>query len=137
MDKAQKASELIQSRGFGNLATNSIRHPGTPFVSLVEYALNIKNEPVFLLSGLAVHSKNLLADPKASLIIYAASVEQDPMNSARVTLMGEVHKTSASEAYLDRHPHARQWAGFGDFSFYAMTVTDTYFVGGFGQMGWI
>ena len=144
MEKARTARELVGSRGFGCLSTQSLRHPGFPFVSIAEYATTGETgQLVFLLSGLAVHSKNLALDPRASLIVFAPDAEQDTLGAARVTLIGEVRpvpeaeKESVRERYLARHPQAEQWAGFGDFAFYRMQVADVYFVGGFGQMGWV
>ncbi len=143
MDKARKARELVGSRGFGCLSTQSARHPGFPFVSIAEYATDAAGQPVFLLSGLAVHSKNLAGDARASLIVFAPDAEQDTLGAARVTLMGEVRPVAEDEQdavkdrYLARHPQAEQWAGFGDFAFYRMQVADVYYVGGFGQMGWV
>lgn len=141
MDKAKNARELVESRGFGCLSTLSARHPGFPFVSIAEFASDGAGAPVFLLSGLAVHTKNLEADPKASLIVFAPDAEQDTLGSARVTLMGELHRleedAAVRERYLARHPQAAQWVDFGDFGFYRMEVADIYYVGGFGQMGWV
>ena len=141
MEKARNARELVESRGFGCLSTLSARHPGFPFVSIAEFAADAAGAPVFLLSGLAVHTKNLAADPKASLIVFAADAEQDTLGSARVTLMGELQPveddTEVRERYLARHPQAAQWVDFGDFAFYRMEVSAIYYVGGFGQMGWV
>ena len=143
MEKAKNARQLMESRGFGCLSTLSARHPGFPFVSIAEYATDAAGAPVFLLSGLAVHSKNLAADARASLIVFAPDAEQDTLGSARVTLMGEVRAVPEAEVdavrerYLARHPPAAQWADFGDFAFYRMEVADIYYVGGFGAMGWV
>ena len=143
MEKARNARELVGSRGFGCLSTQSVRHPGFPFASIAEYATDAAGQPVFLLSGLAVHSKNLAVDPRASLIVFAPDAEEDTLGAARVTLMGEVRPVaedeveSVRERYLARHRQAEQWAGFGDFAFYRMQVSDVYYVGGFGQMGWV
>ena len=64
--------------------------------------------------------KNLEADPKASLIVFALDAEQDRLGSARVTLMGELHRvvddTVVRERYLARRPQAAQWVDFGDFA---------------------
>lgn len=143
MEKASSARRLVEARGFGCLSTLSARHPGFPFVSIAEYATGEDGTPLFLFSALAVHAKNLAADPRASLIVFEAGAEQDTLGSARVTLMGEVHRVSeadedaARERYLARHPKAAEWVGFGDFAFYRMAVADVYYVGGFGQMGWV
>lgn len=142
MARAGDARTLVESRGFGCLSTVSVRHPGFPFVSIAEYATDEFGQPTFLLSGLAVHTKNLTADARASLIVFAQDAERDVLGSARVTLMGIVRKLDDSgdgqvrERYLARHPQAEQWADFGDFAFYRMEVADVYFVGGFGDMGW-
>jgi heme iron utilization protein len=143
MEKAHKARELVESRRFGCLSTQSARHPGFPFVSIAEYAASASGEPVFLFSGLAIHTRNLAADARASLIVFAPEAEQDTLGSARVTLMGEVGTVPEAEVdevrayYLARHPQAEQWVGFGDFAFYRMAVGDIYYVGGFGAMGWV
>ena len=143
MAKGNQARELVDSRAFGCLSTLSVRHPGFPFVSICEYATDEAGAPVFLLSGLAVHTKNLMENPRASLIVFAPEAEQDTLGSARVTLIGEVHKVpEASEAairerYLDRNPQAAQWVDFGDFAFYRLRPASVYYVGGFGQMGWV
>ena len=143
MDKARNARELVESRGFGCLATQSARHPGFPFVSIAEYAVDATGRPSFLLSGLAVHTKNLAANPRASLIVFAPDAEQDTLGSARVTMMGEVRPAPEADEddvrarYLARHPQAEQWVGFVDFAFHRMEIADIYYVGGFGQMGWV
>jgi heme iron utilization protein len=142
-ERAQLVRELVASRKFGTLATHSARHEGFPFASIVEYGLDEAGQPVFLLSGLAVHSKNLALNPKASLLVFANETEQDTLGSARVTLMGEVRPVPKEEtgairqSYLYRHPGSAQWVEFGDFRFYRLHVTDVYYVGGFGAMGWV
>ncbi len=142
-DRARLGRELLEARSFGALATQSVRHAGTPFASVVEYAVEELGEPVFLLSNLAVHTKNLRADSRASLLVFDRGAEQDPLGSARVTLLGHVEVVreeeiaATRERYLARHPGAAQWAGFGDFRFYRLRVEEVYYVGGFGAMGWI
>jgi len=142
-EKTLNARALVAARKFGALATHSARHAGFPFASVVEYGLDDDGQPIFLLSGLAIHSKNLAANSKASLLVFAPDTEQDTLGSARVTLMGEVHPIAAEEvsairqAYLERHPGAVQWVEFGDFRFYRLHVADVYYVGGFGAMGWV
>lgn len=146
MTRVQAARALVESRGFGCLSTNSARHAGFPFVSIAEYALDETGQPIFLLSGLAVHTKNIAGNPRASLIVFAPDAENDVLGSARVTLMGIMKKVAEGETekaaairarYLDRHPESRQWADFGDFAFFFLEVIDVYYVGGFGEMGWV
>lgn len=141
--RVEKARELIASRSFGILATMSKRMPGFPFASVTPYACDENGTPLFLMSGLAVHSKNLAENPKASLLVYEPEAESDPLSSARMNLMGEVHvvpeeqAASARAAYLARHPESEQWIDFGDFALYRLAVVDVYYIGGFGEMGWV
>ena len=106
------------------------------------YALSDNGSPVFLISGMAVHTQNLLADPRASLLVMQSGADTDPLGSARATLLGTVNRIAevpeqVRGAYLERHPSAKYWIDFSDFSFFQLDVTDTYFVGGFGVMGWV
>ncbi len=143
VELAQPARLLLASRSFGVLATISQRAPGYPSTSLAPYALDHSGRPLFLLSRLAVHTVNLLSDPRASLLVFDEAAETDPLNSARLNLLGEIRAievgemTDARTAYLTRHPGSERWIDFGDFALYRMTVLEAYYVGGFGVMGWI
>ena len=140
---AELSGRLLRARGFGVLSTLSKRALGHPFGSVVTYAVDSDGSPIFLLSRLAVHTTNLLANPKASLLVFAHEIESQPLNTPRVTIFGEV--TALQEAdvrdmrasYLARHPESDQWIHFGDFSFYRMLLAEAYYVGGFGVMGWV
>ena len=141
--RAQKARSLLHSRRFGVLATISKKMPGFPFASVTPFSVDEQGRALFLFSGLALHTKNILEEPKASLLIFAPEVESDPLNSARMNVFGEVRSVpdqeieSARELYLRDHPDSEQWIGFGDFALYRLEVTEVYFVGGFGEMGWV
>lgn len=143
MERVAKARSLAEDRGYGVLVTVSKRMPGHPFASLTPYALDWEGRPLFLISGLAVHTKNLQENPRASLFVFEASAEQDPLTAARMNLMGEVKPVPEAEldearaAYIARHPDSEQLFGFGDFALYRLTVMDTYYIGGFGEMGWV
>jgi hypothetical protein len=92
---------------------------------------------------MAMHTQNLTADPRASLLVTQDDAGGDPLGASRVTLVGsvvpvpEAEKEAAREIYLARHANSRYWVDFEDFSFYRMDVVDIYYVGGFGVMGWV
>ena len=91
---------------------------------------------MLLLSSLALHTKNILADPRASLMLDERK-DGDPLEGARVMLMGTLVPTAdahARAAYLRRHPEAEMFAGFADFSFYRMTINRAHLVAGFGRI---
>ncbi len=138
----EQARTLVHLAPSGTLGTLSRRHPGHPFVSVMPYAPDDGGRPLVLISGLAMHTQNLDADPRASLLVVQAGHE-DPLAMARVTLMGRAQRLPAAdrpaarEAYLARHPNAVHWVDYGDFAFWRLDLTDVYFVGGFGAMDWL
>jgi hypothetical protein len=127
----------------GSLSTLSLKQPGFPFGSVMPYGLDGRGRPIFLISTMAMHTQNLLADQHASLLITQPDAGGDPLGASRVTLLGNVQAVPAYEAatartlYLARYPNSRHWVDFEDFSFYRLEVVDVYYVGGFGVMGWV
>ena len=107
------------------------------------YALDRQGRPLFLISTMAMHTQNLLADPRASLFVTEPGARGDPLGSSRVTLIGSVSRipepevSAARTVYLTRYPDSKYWVDFDDFFFYRMDVLDVYYVGGFGVMGWV
>jgi putative heme iron utilization protein len=138
---AERARTLVERERLGTLSSQSVKHPGWPFGSVMPYALTEGGAPLFLISSMAIHTQNVLADPRASLLVMQTGNDADPLGMARVTLMGTVTRVDSSdalrEAYLARHPNARHWIDYGDFGFFRLDVTQIYFVGGFGAMGWV
>jgi putative heme iron utilization protein len=139
---AERVRTLLESESVGTLATQSQRHPGFPFASVMPYALVDGASPLFLISGMAIHTQNLLADARASLLVMQSGTGSDPLGAPRATLLGTASRIdepspAIREAYLARHPSARYWIDFSDFSFFRLDVSDVYFVGGFGVMGWV
>jgi heme oxygenase (biliverdin-IX-beta and delta-forming) len=140
---AEQAHTLVHLGRMGTLGTVSRRHPGHPFVSVMPYAPDERGRPLLLISTLAMHTQNLEADPRASLLVAQAGGGDDPLALARVTLMGRglrlpaADRARARETYLARHPNAANWVDFDDFAFWRLDLTDVYFVGGFGAMDWL
>lgn len=127
----------------GSLSTVSRKQPGFPFGSVMPYGLDARGRPIFLVSTMAMHTQNLQADPRASLLVTQADGDGDPLGASRVTLLGNVQTIPEPEVgearglYLERYANSRYWVDFDDFSFYRMEVLDVYYVGGFGVMGWV
>jgi putative heme iron utilization protein len=107
------------------------------------YGLDDHGRPIFLISTLAMHTQNLQADPRASLLVTQEGTDGEPLGASRVTLVGNVlpapdaEVVEARKLYLARHSNSKYWVDFEDFSFYRMNVMDVYYVGGFGVMGWV
>ena len=140
---AERARTLVHVARTGMLSTVSRKHPGHPFGSLMPYAPDERGAPLLLISALAMHTQNLQADPRASLLVTEGARGGDPLAAGRVTLMGRALRLAGAEAaaarpaYLARHPNAAYWVDFGDFAFHRLAVEDVYFVGGFAAMDWI
>jgi putative heme iron utilization protein len=107
------------------------------------YGLDERGRPIFLVSTMAMHTQNLKADPRASLLVTQDDASGDPLGASRVTLVGnvlpipEIEVADARQLYLARYTNSKYWVDFEDFSFYRMDVVDIYYVGGFGVMGWV
>src|ERR1700683_1797633 len=140
---AERARTLVYISRIGSLSTLSRKQPGFPFGSVMPYGLDEQGRPIFLISTMAMHTQNLRADPRASLLVTQDDAGSDPLGASRVTLIGNVlpiPKAEVAEArklYLARYANSKYWVDFEDFSFYRKDVVDIYYVGGFGVMGWV
>ena len=140
---AERARTLAYLGRIGSLSTLSRKQPGFPFGSVMPYGLDERGRPLFLISTMAMHTQNLQADPRASLLVTQPDASGDPLGAARVTLVGNAGTIPDSEVadarklYLERYANAKYWVDFEDFSFYRMDMLDVYYVGGFGVMGWV
>jgi heme iron utilization protein len=139
---AERARTLAHLGRTGTLATVSRKHPGHPFASVMPYALDERGRPLMLISSMAMHTQNLVADARASLLV-AQPTAGDPLAAGRLTLMGEARALPTAEidgaraAYLARQANASYWVDFDDFGFWRLEPADLYFVGGFGAMDWV
>src|SRR5437764_2920595 len=132
---AVAAKKLLREGRSGALAT-LMPGSGDPYCSLVNVASAADRAPLLLISRLAIHTKNILADARVSLMIDERK-EGDPLEGARVMLMGTAAVTEDPQArrrYLDRQPEAEMFAGFADFSFYRVTLKAIHLVAGFGRI---
>jgi len=134
-DPGLAAKKLLREGRSGALAT-LVAGSGDPYCSLVNVATAVDGAPLLLLSKLALHTKNLLADARVSLMLDERK-EGDPLEGARVMLMGTCAKDSdrlSGPAYLRRHPEAEMFPNFADFGFYRMDIARAHLVAGFGRI---
>jgi len=131
---------LMRRARSATLATALADEGGRAYASLVTVACDVDASPILLLSRLAEHTRNLEADPRASLLFENASGRANPQTGPRATVMGTI-QTSDDERharrFLARHPSAARYAGFGDFAFYTMSVERVHYVGGFSRAIWM
>ena len=137
---AERARTLVAQISTGTLCTLAIEPAGYPYGSFVTVAFDNGN-PIFLISALAEHTKNLEQDPRASLLV-AESGSADPLANGRVTMLGPCTRVegeggSARAAFLAAHPNSAYYAGFRDFAFWKLDVNSVRYIGGYGRMSWI
>jgi heme iron utilization protein len=132
------AKALLRTSTTGALATLQIGS-GNPFCSLVNTSTLPDGSPILLISRLAVHTRNILHDPRVSLLFSEAGTA-DPLASPRISLTGtaamiedELQET-AFRRYLAAHPTAEVFASFADFSFYRVAIAQGHLVAGFGRI---
>lgn len=113
------------------------RSDGTPYGSLANIATDMAGWPLILVSKLAWHTQNLLADARASVLVGEPPPAGDALVGPRVTVLGRFEPADDAglrRRYLARHPQAGLYADFPDFSFWRLTPSSIHGVAGFGRI---
>jgi putative heme iron utilization protein len=112
---------------------------GDPYCSLVNVASHADASPILLISRLALHTKNILADTRVSLMLDERAAG-DPLEGARIMLAGRAEEATDEAAgilrrrYLNAHPSAQAFVDFKDFSFFRIVPSGAHLVAGFGRI---
>jgi hypothetical protein len=133
-DGVPVAKELLRTIRAGALATLDAGS-GHPFASLVTVATEPDGAPLLLMSSLSAHVGNLERDPRCSILL-AQGGKGDPLAHPRLTVMGRAARSAEArvrERFLARHPKARLYADFGDFSFWRVELEGGHLNGGFAR----
>ena len=137
-DPARLARSLLRRSRQGALAT-LMAGSGDPYCSLVNLASHPDASPILLISRLALHTKNIMADSRVSLMLDERA-EGDPLEGARIMLAGRAEQTGDGETellrrrYLNAHPSAETFVEFKDFSFFRIRPSGAHLVAGFGRI---
>ena len=147
---AVAARNLMELADYADLSTimsnMNHRRSGYPFASTVDFATDADGYPVFCLTPLAMHTRNLAYNSRASLTVKMNG--WGGLANARVTIFGDVHRlpaeyqASANEIFKAKYAARKEASDledrWGDYTFYRMNnVIDVYFVGGFGTLNWV
>src|ERR1700692_3849477 len=87
---SERARTVVYLGRIGSLSTLSRKQQGFPFGSVMPYGLDDHGHPVFLISTMAMHTQNVQADPRSSLLVTQPDASGDPLGASRVTLLGNV-----------------------------------------------
>src|SRR5512141_3193758 len=133
------ARSLLRRSRQGALAT-LMAGSGDPYCSLVNVASHPDGSPILLISRLALHTRNILADARVSLMLDERA-EGDPLEGARIMLSGRAEEAAGAEQgavlrrrYLNAHPSAEAFVDFKDFSFFRIRPSGIHLVAGFGRI---
>jgi len=149
-DPVRIARALLFAERHGVLSTISVHRSGYPYGSLTPYALSARGAPIVLISTLAAHTKNLLADARACLFVGERTTSgkpgdgpANPQAAGRVSLLGRAARVppdgeaDARARYLARIPDAESYFQTHDFQLWEMTIEEARLIAGFGKIGWV
>lgn len=135
----ESAIALLHEVSHGTIATQSALMPGYPYATVVPCVVDEAHCPVFCISALAEHTKNLLADPRSSLSVAKAE-GNNIQAAARITLVGDTERFDPSpemvNRYLHYQPDAAEYLNL-DFMFFRLRPARARFIAGVGKMGWM
>jgi putative heme iron utilization protein len=137
-DAARLARSLLRRSRQGALATLMARS-GDPYCSLANVATHADGSPILLISRLALHTQNILADARVSLMLDERA-EGDPLEGSRIMLAGRAEEAGGDDVtilrrrYLNAHPSAEAFVDFKDFSFFRIRLHAAHLVAGFGRI---
>jgi len=137
-DPSKLSRSLLRRRRQGALAT-LMTGTGDPYCSLVNLASHPDGTPILLISRLAVHTRNILSDPRVSLMLDERAAG-DPLEGARIMLQGRAEAVAldqlelARRRYLAAHPSAEAFVDFEDFCFFRIAPSGAHLVAGFGRI---
>jgi putative heme iron utilization protein len=144
MSDAELARELVARSRLATLATLGLRPAEYPYASLVAHASDERGRPVFLLSALAEHTKNLVECARASLLVFEQG-STSIVHAPRVTLVGTCQPVDESERealrslYVAAHPESSTFSAdeLHAYALYRLEPVDCRVIVGFGRLSWV
>ena len=145
MGLAVEAKQFLRSTHSGMLSTFSTKFAGYPFGSVTPFVLDHHGQPIVLISDIAEHTKNIIVNPKVSLLVFEPlnlNASADLQANSRLTLIGTAEKLTKNDAnlmarYCRYLPESSDYFAMHDFNFYRIHIHQARFIAGFGKMGWL
>ncbi len=140
LSNARAARQLLRAHRYGALCTLSKKFDGHPFGSIAPYLVDHDGSLLILISALAEHTKNILNDPRVSLITHN---QDDPhiQTQGRITVVGSAtldeNRDRCGKRYLRYFPEAQTYFDMPDFAFFRITPLALRYIGGFGDIHWV
>lgn len=117
---------------------------GAPFGSFVDYVLDDKGNPVFLMNELSMHTTNIAQCNKVTLFtqLKSSGLDSRGQDVSRCSLTGVIEKLDEDDSFPDRdqirlrysltHAYADRVMDSPKFHFYRLRPSKIFFVSGFG-----
>ncbi|MBO6718415.1 MAG: HugZ family protein [Rhizobiaceae bacterium] len=133
------ARRLMRSARYGSLAVID-PESGAPLATRVAVATDMDGAPVILVSSLSAHTGGLQADERCSLLLGEPG-KGDPLAHPRISIACDArqlqgndnHRERIGRRFLNKHPKAKLYAGFADFSYFRLEPRSASLNGGFGK----
>lgn len=145
MSLATEAKQFLRSTRSGILSSFSAKFAGYPFGSVMPFVLGHDCQPIVFISSIAEHTKNIIANPKVSLLVFQSNnlkSAEDLHANGRLTLIGEAEQLDKNDAiFMARYcrylPESTGYLAMHDFQFYRINILQARYIAGFGKMGWV
>lgn len=145
MNLAAEAKQFLRSTRSGVLSSFSAKFAGYPFGSVMPFVLDHNCQPIVLISTIAEHTKNIIANLKVSLLVFQSDnlkSAEDLHANGRLTLIGEAVQIDKNDAdlmarYCRYFPGSTGYLAMHDFQFYRINIHQARYIAGFGKMGWV
>ncbi len=145
MNLATEAKQFLRSTRSAVLSTFSAKFEGYPFGSVAPFVLDHALQPIVLISTIAEHTKNILLNPKISLLVFEGN--EDLQANSRLTLICDaikIESDASNQGYIDLRarycryfPESVGYFAMHDFNFYRLHIRQARYIAGFGKMGWL
>lgn len=145
-DGARDAHKIYLSTFAGEMATISregSKAAGYPMGSVVPFIIDYTGNPVIYTAGIAEHTKNALANGKASILVRDVRKNHHIETGWRLVSMGDLGEIDEGEqariakAYFRHYPNARVYEATHDFHFFRLNVKMARVIMGFGAIAWV
>lgn len=134
------ARDLIAVARFASLAVTDPAD-GFPGISRIAFGPAAEGGFVTLISALAPHYEALRRNPDCALMVGEVGDKGDPLTHPRLMIKARAafvavdapDRPALRDAWLDRHPKAKLYVDFADFSFVRFTPKSALLNGGFAR----
>jgi len=134
-DRGADARRLMRRFRDGALATQSAKVPGYPYVSALPFCTDQQGRVVVLISHLAEHTRNALADARAGFLVSSPGpLLQEQPRLSQVGDLAPIEDEGLARRYLRFFPEAAEYLQIGGFRLFRLEPKSLRYIAGFGSI---